>query len=226
MGWFDEQIKERKRSDDALFEESFVNMADAVLGSRRASAFQSDDARTKTAIDEILRWYHLKPRDIPDSVKGFEDRLEYCLRPYGIMHRRIILEPGWYRDAIGPILAHRRDDSTAVPLLPKGLSGYVYFDAASGCWTRINRKNIDLFETEATCFYKPFPLKKLNILSILRYMADCLSVSDFVLVALGTLAVTLVGLLTPKLNNLLFGKVAESGDLRLLIGISVFMRKP
>ena len=31
MGWFDEQIKQRKQSDDQLFEEAFVRIADAVL---------------------------------------------------------------------------------------------------------------------------------------------------------------------------------------------------
>ena len=32
MGWFDEQIKQRKKSDNAVLEEAFVSIADAVLG--------------------------------------------------------------------------------------------------------------------------------------------------------------------------------------------------
>ena len=34
MGWFDEQIKQRKRNDDDIFSEAFVGIADAVLGSK------------------------------------------------------------------------------------------------------------------------------------------------------------------------------------------------
>ena len=29
MGWFDEQIKQRKRNDDDIFSEAFVGIADA-----------------------------------------------------------------------------------------------------------------------------------------------------------------------------------------------------
>ena len=223
MGWFDEQIKQRKQSDDALLAEAFAGITDAVLGSRLSSAYQNDEAKAKNAIDEILRFYRVKPREVPDSVKGLEDRLEYCLRPHGIMRRRVELPDGWYRDAIGAILGTRTDDGSVVALLPKGLTGYVYFDAPSGKWLRINKKNAHLFAREAICFYKPFPLKKLTIADMLRYIADCLSAADFVLIGLGTLAVTLVGLLPPKLNNLLFGLVVESQSLRLLLGITVFL---
>ena len=34
MGWFDEQIKLRKQSDDDAFADSFVKMAGAVMGEK------------------------------------------------------------------------------------------------------------------------------------------------------------------------------------------------
>ena len=34
MGWFDEQIRQRKQNDDDVFADSFVNMASAVMGSK------------------------------------------------------------------------------------------------------------------------------------------------------------------------------------------------
>ena len=43
MDWFDEQIKQRKRNDDEVFSEAFVGIADAVLGSRLASAYSTAD---------------------------------------------------------------------------------------------------------------------------------------------------------------------------------------
>ena len=42
MGWFDEQIKERKQNDDAVFAAAFAGIADAVLGKKLSSAFDSD----------------------------------------------------------------------------------------------------------------------------------------------------------------------------------------
>ena len=223
MGWFDEQIKQRKRNDDAIFSEAFVGIVDAVLGSRQASIYSTEEEKAEDAIEEILKYYHVKPREVPTSVKGLNDRLEFLLRPYGIMRRRIKLEKGWYKDAIGAMLTTRRDDGTVAALIPKGLSGYVYFDNKNGKWVKITQKNETLFDEEGICFYKPFPLKKLTVPVLLRYILDCLSPADLSLVALATLAVSLVGLLMPKLNNMLFGTVVESGELRLLIGIAVFL---
>ena len=223
MGWFDEQIKQRKKNDDAVFFESFVGIADAVLGSKMSAAFESDEHKATGAIDEILKYYKVKPREIPDSVKGLNEQLEYLLRPHGIMRRNVTLETGWYKDAIGAMLGTRTDDGSVVAFLPKGITGYVYFDTHSGQWIKVTKKTEGLFGREALCFYKPFPLKRISGTDLLRYLWDALSPADILMVLLATLAVSATGLLGPLLNNILFGTVVESGKLRLLVGIAVFM---
>ena len=223
MGWFDEQIKQRKKNDEELFSEAFVGIADAVLGSKMSAAYSSDEAKAQGAIEEILKYYHVKPKEVPDTVKGLNDRLEYLLRPNGIMRRNVILEKGWYRDAIGAVLGTRKDDGSVVAFIPKGFSGYVFFDAPTGKWVKLSRKNESLFEDEGICFYKPFPLSKLTLRSLMRYIIETLSVADFVLIAFATLATTAIGLIGPKLNNLLMGTVVNSKNYELLIGITVFM---
>ena len=45
MGWFDEQIKQRKQNDDELFAEAFAGIAGAVTGAK-ISALNSGDQRT------------------------------------------------------------------------------------------------------------------------------------------------------------------------------------
>ena len=223
MGWFDEQIKERKQNDDAVFAAAFAGIADAVLGKKLSSAFESDAQKAKNAIDSILSFYHVKTQEVPDSIKNLNEQLEYLMRPYGIMRRRVKLEKGWYKNAIGAMLGVKKADSSVVAFIPTGLSGYSYLDQGSGKYVKINKNNEDLFEDEALAFYKPFPIEKLNIPILLRYIMEILSVSDFVLIGLGTLAVTLVGLLTPKLNNLLMGTVVDTGSMRLLTAIILFM---
>ena len=223
MGWFDEQIKERKQNDDAVFAAAFAGIADAVLGKKLSSDFESDAQKAKNAIDSILSFYHVKTQEVPDSIKNLNEQLEYLMRPYGIMRRRVKLEKGWYKNAIGAMLGVKKADSSVVAFIPTGLSGYSYLDQGSGKYVKINKNNEDLFEDEALAFYKPFPIEKLNIPILLRYIMEILSVSDFVLIGLGTLAVTLVGLLTPKLNNLLMGTVVDTGSMRLLTAIILFM---
>ncbi len=223
MGWFDEQIKLRKKNDDAILEESFVGMADAVLGTKMSEAYKSDTEKADSAIDYILRYYKIKPVEVPDNFKNLNDRLEYLLRPNGIMRRNVTLEKGWYKDAIGAILGTRKDDGSVVAFIPKGFAGYMFFDAPSGKWIKLSKKNENLFESEAICFYKPFPLKKLTLPVLARYIIETLSVADIVLIAAATLAVTAVGMLVPKLNNILFGTVVENQSLKMLAGITVFM---
>ena len=57
----------------------------------------------------------------------------------------------------------------------------------------------------------------------MKFILQSLSVSDFVLIALATFAVSLIGMFSPKLNNLLFSEVLPSGNVRLLVALAVFM---
>lgn len=223
MGWFDEQLRQRKKNDDEVLSDAFASMASAVMGAKVAAALNNDSAVTKNAIDEILRFYHAKSREVPDSIKDKNEQLEYLLRPYGIMRRTVKLQDGWYRDAIGAMLGVMKDSGRVVALIPTGLSGYTFFDHTTGKRRRVDKHNQHLLEEEAIAFYKPFPLKKLGIGAMLRYMAETLSPADLILVAAATLAISLVGLLTPRLNNLLFSTVLESGSVQLLLSAAIFL---
>lgn len=222
MGWFDEQIRDRRQYDDEAFSEAFANMASAVMG-RRISAAVSDDRRdAKTAIDDILKYCGVKSREVPDSITDVNEQLEYILRPYGIMRRTVRLEDGWYRDAIGVMLGAFRESGKAVALIPGGLSGYTYYDPETGRRKRIGRKEQHLFGEEAVVFYKPFPLKKLSLSALTGYIVRTLSASDYIMIALATLALSLLGMLSPVISKLLFAQVLPSGSVRLLMAMAVF----
>lgn len=222
MGWFDEQIRQRKQNDDDVFADSFVNMAAAVLGSKVTGSLSDGSAAAKSSIDEILKYYHVKSREVPDNIKDTNEQLEYLMRHYGIMRRTVRLEKGWYRDAVGAMLGVMKESGRVVALIPAGFSGYCYIDPDSGKKIKINRRNQRLFDSEAIAFYKPFPLKKIGLGSVAKYIAETLSAADFALIALATLALSLIGMLSPKLNNILFAAVLPSGSVRLLLSIAVF----
>ena len=92
MGWFDEQIRQRKQNDDAVFSEAFVHIADSVMGKRFSHAARNDRQAVQGAIDQILKFYHIKPREVPDNIQDLQERLEYLMRPYGVMRRTVQLE--------------------------------------------------------------------------------------------------------------------------------------
>lgn len=223
MGWFDEQIKQRKQNDQDVFTDAFINIAGAVMGSRVSAALNDERQQTKNAFDEILRFYHINTKDIPDNITDRNEQLEYLLRPHGITRRTVTLSKGWYKDAIGAMLGIRKSDGMVVALIPTGFSGYRYRDMETGKYVKINGKNQELFEEEAIAFYKPLPLKEIEISDLMRYILGTLSPADFVMTGASALAVTLIGMLSPKLNNLLFSRVIEDGSTQILLAITVFM---
>ena len=207
MGWFDEQIRQRKLSDQELFEESIYQMASVVLGKQRAGALNDERIITKKALDDILKYYRAKPVEIPSTVRDAEEALEYCLRPHGIMRRNVRLEDGWYRDAFGPMIAFRREDGAPVALIPQ-IRGYWYRDAESGKKCSLNKKTAALFDRDAICFYRPLPLKKLGITDLIQYLKDCLNLDDFVTLA----AVFLLGVCWKKTSP-------KAGMWTLIVGL-------
>ena len=223
MGWFDEQIRQRKENDQEIFEDSIFRMASVVLGKQGAGALNDERIVTKAAIDDILKYYHYKSAEIPDNVRDAEEQLEYCLRPHGLMRRNVKLEEGWYKDAYGPVMAFRKEDGIPVALLPKPFVGYWFKDVSTGEKTTLNRQTAQQFDSEAICFYRPMPLKKLGIPDLIVYLKDCLNGGDYVMLAVLTLLATLFGMLMPNITLALTGFVLESGSVSFLVGTAVFM---
>lgn len=222
MGWFDEQIRERKQKDADVFTDSLVQIAGAVMGKRMSEALSDDRIVTKTAIDEILKYYHVRTRELPDSIQDLNGQLEYLLRPYGIMRRTVRLSEGWYQDASGAMLGSLREGGV-VALLPRETGGYCFVNPKTGEKQRIDRRNQALLDPEAIVFYKPFPVRKIGLSQFVRYMLEILRPSDYAMVALSTLSVSLLGLFLPKINSLLFGTVLAAESLRLLAAAAVFL---
>ena len=223
MGWFDEQIRQRMRQDQEIFEDSFVQVAGAVLGSRMVSRLEDDRVIAKQALDEILKYYHCKPVEAPDEIQDMEAQIEYVLRPLGMMTRDVELTEGWYRDAYGPMLGFMAETGAAVALLPGRLRGYWFTDPGTGRRVRVNRATAKLLDREALCFYRPLPMKKLGIPDLLLYMKKSITGSDIAVIALVTLAVMLVGMIEPVVYEAVTGPVLKSGSVSLLAGMAAFL---
>ena len=221
MGWFEKQVKQRKELDQQMFEESFFKAAEAVLGERAASQMSDERIITRQAIEDILKYYHYKPVEIPKSVKTQDEQLDYSLRPHGIMRRNVTLDKGWYKNSYGPVLAFMKEDGSPVAILPKKMTGYYYTDRGTGAKVTLDAKTEQQFEEEAFCFYKPLPQKAIGLGDLLEYIKDCLSISDFVLVAAATLASTLIGMMIPRITKALTGPVLQSGQVSGLTSVAV-----
>lgn len=223
MGWFDKQIREIKESDQEAFEDSIFRMATVILGSRDSGTAEDDRILTKAAVDEIVKYYHFKPVEVPAQVKDADEALEYSLRPCGIMRRNITLSEGWYKDSFGPILAYRKEDGHPIALIPGKFIGYTYIDPTDGRKIKVTGANAAALKDEAICFYRPLPLKPLTIGDLIVYIKGCFSTSDISVTFLLTLLVVLMGMITPQATRILTGTVLGSGNNYFLVGIAGFM---
>ncbi len=223
MGWFEEQIHQRKKADETAFSDSFRQIAGAIMGKRLYEALDDNRRVTTDAVGEILTYYHATPCEVPDSITDMNEVLEYLMRPFGIMRRNVRLDKGWYKDAAGAMLGIRRDDGSVVALLPDKIYGYRYYDRTAGKFVRIGRKNENTIENEAIAFYKPFPLKKLGIGSLIKYICEQISVSDLVMLCALMLVTTLVGFIMPHMNEVLFSDVLNSGSAIVLSGAAIYI---
>ena len=223
MGWFDNQIKTRREADQQLLDDSFIKVAEVIMGRSGAEKLGDERIITKNAIDEILKYYHFKPAELPPEIESAEDQLDYCLRPHGLMRRNVKLTSGWYKDAYGPILGFLKDGGIPVAMLPGRVFGYHFTDPKTGKAVKLNKTTEKLIDEEGICFYRPLPQRKLTIKDLLLYMKRCITVSDVVLIIAATAAVSLVGLLIPRLSAMLTGPVLNSGRADALIGIAISM---
>ena len=225
MGWFDEQIRERKRQDNERFADAMDEIS-AIITREKIELSCDEGETTKQesitrAIGRVLRYYHIKPKQVPDDIKNLQEQLEYLCRPYGVMRRTVKLEKGWYKDAIGALLGTRKD-GTVVALLPRRFFGYSYYDETTGREVRLSSTTEEDIEETAICFYKPFPAKKLNIPTMLRYVIGCVPVSAYGLIIIMMLLTTLVGMLSPRITHIIFDEVIPSESMRLFWAIIVF----
>lgn len=216
MGWFEEQIRQRMAKDEEMFADAFAQMVNLVSNQKIAAGFNDDRKIAEEAIGDILKYYHVRMREIPDQMKEIDEVLEYLLRPSGIMRRTVKLTEGWYQDAVGAMLGTRKDGSI-VALLPGPTHGYYYREYSTGKLNKVDRKSAKEIGEEAICFYQPFPLKKLQMMDLLRYLFHQLHVRDYVFMFGMAALTTVLGMVTPKVSRYLYGEVLEYGSQALLM---------
>ena len=223
MSWFDEQIKTRMQNDQDSFENAFVRLSSVVMGqSVLAAALRGEREKVQNAVEEILRFYHVKKTELPASVTELEDILEYLMRPSGIMRRNVALTGEWYRNGIGPLLAYTQEGEV-IALIPDAVSGYRFMDYETGKSVKVTAQNKDRIMPEAICFYKPLPLKSIGVRDLLTYILGTLSKYDFLMIAAATLAVTLLGMFMPEVNAIVFSQVIPSGNAGLVLPMACML---
>ena len=221
MGWFEKQIKQSADLDQQAFEDSLFRAAGVIIGKDSAASLGASRYNAGKAIDDILQYYRFKSVEIPKKIESYGEQLDYCLRPYGMMKREIMLEDGWYKDAYGPVLGKMKESGEQVALLPGKIRGYYFTDVKTGRRVKLNSRTEKLLEREAYCFYKPLPQRRIGVRDLLMYMKGCVNTTDVAFTVIATLALVLVGKLMPHITQALTGPVLVNGSTSMLIASAV-----
>lgn len=223
MGWFDDQIRQRIKSDQEVFEDSIFNMASSVIGRKAAKEINDSRIVTKAAIEEIIKYYGFKPKsDSFNSLLGDFD-FQNAIRPFGIMFREVELTGDWPGEAFGPMVGKLKKDGTVIALLPDSIKGYYYYDYSTGKKVKVNKQSCEEIEKDALCFYKPLPNKQLRIRDLLRYVQSSVTVADIASYGALSLITTAVGIFSAPLVKFLTGFVATRGNHSLLAATAMFL---
>ena len=210
-------------SDERVFSDAFINLTEAVAGTAFFDMLSDAQVmQASNALDAILKHYRIKDApEVRESGLTFEERLSRICKPLGIMRRNVKLEKGWYRDAFGAYLG-KLDDGSVVALLPTP-SGYRYVDNTTGESVKVNTRNASRIAEDAVCLYMPLPQEKLSTKKFVGFIFRNLQVSDYIKIALATLLVTLVSMITPAVTNLLYSQVVFQPSIVPLLAAFVLL---
>ena len=221
MGWFEEQMKKRKKLDEQTFEDSFLSLA----GIRKAKQGDlSDEAvRDNFVLSQILSYYRHPMVDVPNTITKFQDKLSYVLGRCGIEYHKVVLNDQYIGDGTSPLLIFTILNEIPVVLFPKGPNEYSYVNYQTGKKVRIDASLVNRLEIEAYCFFRPLPKNKATVKDYAKYVGQSVRPLDIVLLVLFAALATGVGLLLPMLTRILTGDVATSQDLGQFVSISIYV---
>ena len=209
-----EQLQKRQDNDHQAMEKAFSDLF-SILGHEKSKSRPVGKASSaEGALAEVLSALGVKTTRVPEEITDINARLEYLLRPSGLMRRRVELTGKWWQDTTGVLLGNTKAGEL-VALLPAFPSGYRYYDAELGKRVKVNQKTAPKLDQEAFCFYCSFPAKKLSLPDLVKFIFRSIARADLALVLgaslLVSLLVSLLGLFTPFVNKLIFDSVIPSG---------------
>ena len=220
MGWFEDQVKTRKKLDAKTFEDSFLSLAGIRTEAQKGL---SDEAvRENYAISQILSYFHHPMVDIPNTINDFSEKLNYVLSQCDIEYRKVELNDEYEGNNNSPLLIFTFLNNIPVVLFPKK-DKYYYINYQTGKRVFIDAALVNGIELEAYSFYRPLPNKKASIKEYTKYISKSIRPIDIILLVLFSAAASGVGLLLPYLTKTLTGTVAQNKDMNQFILVSIYV---
>lgn len=173
------------------------------------------------ACARLCDWQGIKPISLESlrSNCGRRYTVKDLARVSGFICRDIQLEKNWFRQDAGPLLAFRSKNRQPVVCFPKKIGQYQMWDPKTGHLEMVTEDVAAELDTGAMMFYRSFPHEKITLKKLLLFGVHDIYWRDLISILLFTLVGTLVGLLTPYLNEKMLDLYIPLGDISGLRGV-------
>ena len=158
-------------------------------------------------IHYILNKYNIKAEKVY-GCDSLESMIDLILDPLGMMYDEVDLtDPKWKKRT--DLMLGFLSDGTPVALIP-GVFSYSWLIPGNGKKHPVS--NDEALQKKAFAIYRPLPKKSLGFGHLVAYMLQMLSPKDFLFVGGASIAVTLLGLVVPKMNQIVLQEIVPQGD--------------
>ncbi|MGI6673654.1 MAG: NHLP bacteriocin export ABC transporter permease/ATPase subunit [Limnochordia bacterium] len=216
------QLQKRVDYDNKAMADAVSDLLSVVGRKRVERPSHERKEQLQMALEAIFAALSLPIPDVPQDVQELDLRLDYMLRPSGVMRRRVELKGRWWQNTMGPLLGSTKSGDV-VAILPAPLGGYFFLDPSSGKRVKVKSKTAELLERDAFCFYRSLPARQLKIRDLLIFMLRSLDMGDVLFVLLLSLLVSLLGLFTPYMNKQIFDSVIPTGTKGDLLPVAALL---
>ena len=226
MGFYGEQLKERKKMDQ-LSVRTNERIRAGFVSSRGffcEESFQAEQDHLRQ-IELIAEYFHLEVPPYQPRKEALPELIDAILHPTGIMKRRILLDGSWWKDGDAPLLVRRRTDQgeQILALFPDTFRGYYYRDAQTNHKIRITRENQEQFEKQAFCFYVPLPLRPLSGKELVLFLIRWIRTSDLVMYVLSSVFLAMIGMIPTYMFQVAFSQIVPSRKVGMLVSLFVLL---
>ena len=210
MGLFHHTYKYRVIENEPTFGEIFIDYA-------------SNHNQRKEAVEQVLKYYKVKRRDLSDDIDDIPTLLNDLLEEKNIATREIRINEIGDIQIDEPIIAFTKEGRVPVVIFPSNNLRSYFVNPFTGDHYIISRTMNPELEDKAISFYRPLPQKKITYKDYVKYIKGCVRPIDGVIVILMIAAVSAIGLVNPYLLKKLTGEVVQNKDMNLFYLIAIQM---
>lgn len=225
---FSDKVKKQKKEEQSMFIDAYKEATQAAIGNQKlfhkntGPTIRQKSEQIVNAINQVTHFYNMPDIEIPAQAINDEGAMDTVLGCTGLTRRRVSLNKGWWKKGEGPVVT-TNDVGDVVTLLPKKFGGYRYLNPRTGEYINVNSKNAGVLNEEGQCFYKPFPMKSMSIKDFIYHIFKSFTTFDLVFLAVLALAASLLGLVSPQIQQYIYNTVIPEGVLKELYPVAALL---